>query len=546
MSDETLPGGKNETPEQPTDATQSASGEASAGGAAAPLGAAVASGGTAAAGAPPDPDSELVEPDDALPEVRLDDLSERMRNAARDAGWSSLMPVQAKTIPYILAKRDLMIQSQTGSGKTGAFVLPLLERIDTSLAACQALILIPTRELALQVQREAELLAGASGVRTVAVYGGVAYGPQLDAFRLGAHIVVGTPGRVLDHLLKRSLTLESLRMLVFDEADRMLSMGFYPDMKQVQRYLPKSGVNGYMFSATYPVYVMRLAAQFLTKPEFLSLSSDHVHAAGTTHVYYEVPQMDKDRCLVRIIEIENPTSAIVFCNTRQQVHYVTTILQRFGYDADELSSDLGQAPREKVLARVRQRTLRFLVATDVAARGIDIQDLSHVFLYDVPEDPESYVHRAGRTGRAGATGEAVSLVAGIEPIELQRIAKRFNITMERRPAPTEEDVATVVSQRLVALLEARLRTRDKMHVERMQRFLPLVRGLADSEDESALMAMLLDDVYQESLHAPTPEPGEEDVASAQAEARREVPGSEDRERYNSPRKAPRRRPGRSR
>jgi len=452
-------------------------------------------------------EEHIVEPEDALPQVALEDLSEMMRQAATRAHWTHLMPVQAKAIPYMLAGRDLMIQSRTGSGKTGAFVLPILQRIDPSRNACQALILVPTRELALQVTNEAQLLAGRNGPRTVPVYGGVGYNAQIDGFRKGAHIVVGTPGRVLDHLLKRTLSLDRLDILVFDEADRMLSMGFYPDMKHVQRYLPRGRrISGYMFSATLPAPILRLAREFLHKPEFLSLSRDRVHVAETEHVYYSVPPMDKDRCLVRVIEVENPTSAIVFCNTKQRVHFVTVVLQRFGYDADELSADLAQAARESVMARARAGQLRFLVATDVAARGIDIPDLSHVIIYETPEDPEAYIHRAGRTGRAGAAGVAISLVADLEEMELKRIGRRFNIDFEKRPLPTDEDVRAVVSERVIALLEARLRGRDRLQVERMQRFLPLGRTLSQSEDEIAVIAMLLDDFYQQTLHAPPPLP----------------------------------------
>ncbi len=450
-----------------------------------------------------------VEPENALPKTQLSELPEAMRDAAERAGWTKLMPVQQHAIPYMLAKRDLMVQSHTGSGKTGAFVLPLLERIDPSSNDCQALILVPTRELARQVEEEANLLAGDAGVRTVAVYGGVGYGPQIDAFKKGAHLVVGTPGRVLDHLLKRNLKLDKLDMLVFDEADRMLSMGFYPDMKQVQTYLPKRKINGYMFSATFPPHVVRLAAQFLDNPESLSLSHDHVHAMDTEHFCAMVEGIDKDRSLVRMIEIENPTSALIFCNTKANVHYVATVLQRFGYSADELSSDLGQSAREQVLKRIRRGDLRFLVATDVAARGIDIPDLSHVIQYEPPEDPEAYIHRAGRTGRAGAAGEAVTLVTGFERIEMQRIAKRYSIELQDYKIPTDEDVADVVGQRLTALMEARLRGLDKIHRERMERFDNLVEELASEETGRELLAMLLDDLYQQSLKT-SPAPVEDD------------------------------------
>ncbi|UCE20493.1 MAG: DEAD/DEAH box helicase [Gemmatimonadota bacterium] len=451
-------------------------------------------------------ENHIIEPENALPEVTLEELPERVRKAAARAGWTKLMPVQAKAIPYILAGRDLMIQSRTGSGKTGAYILPILERIDQSRSVCQVLILVPTRELARQVTQEAETLSGGTRIHTVAAYGGVGYGPQIQAFRTGAHLVVGTPGRILDHLLKGSLSLKHLKILILDEADRMLSMGFYPDMKEVQGYLPSRRINGYMFSATFPPHVIRLAAEFLQNPEFLSLSSDRVHVAETEHVYYVVPAMKKDRCLVRIIEIENPTSALIFCNTRAEVHYVTVVLQRFGYDADELSSDLSQGARESIMTRVRKGALRFLVATDVAARGIDLPELSHVILYEPPEDHEIYIHRAGRTGRAGAGGVAISLVSGLEQMELTRIAKRYGIDMQERPLPSEADVEAIVSQRVTVLLEARLRSRDTLQTERMQRFVPLGQSLAQSEDESAIIAMLLDDYYQQTLHAPPTPP----------------------------------------
>ncbi|MBN1922385.1 MAG: DEAD/DEAH box helicase [Anaerolineae bacterium] len=444
-----------------------------------------------------------------LANVSLDQLSEPLRAAATRAGWTQLMPVQASAIPYLLAGREMMIQARTGSGKTGAYLLPMLECLDPTQDQCQALVLTPTRELAHQVTGEAELLCGPAGFRTVAVYGGVGYGPQSDVLRKGAHIVIGTPGRVLDHLLKRTFTLKHLRMLVFDEADRMLSMGFYPDMREVQRYLPEHSVHTCMFSATFPPSVLRTARQFIQEPEFLSLSSDHVHVTETEHVYYTLPEMEKDRGLVRLIEVENPASAIIFCNTKMRVHYVTVVLQRFGYDADELSSDLSQKDRERVLKRVRQGKLRFLVATDVAARGIDIPDLSHVILYELPEDIESYIHRAGRTGRAGAAGVAISLVGLTEEIMLKRIMQHYKIDMEARQMPTDDDVAGIVTERLIALLEARLRARDKLQAERSRRFASLARSLAEDEEGLEIITMLLDDDYQQMLHAPVPQPADE-------------------------------------
>jgi len=456
----------------------------------------------------------IVEPENALPEASLEQLPERIRAACAQAGWAKLLPVQARAIPYILAGRNLMVQSQTGSGKTGAFLLPIMQRIDLAQKQCQALVLVPTRELASQVSHEAETLGGELGLRTAVVYGGVKYGPQLEAFRAGAQLVVGTPGRILDHLLKGTLVLDELKIFVFDEADRMLSMGFYPDMKRVQQFLPKKPVDGYLFSATIPPFVNRLAAEFLRKPEFLSLSRDHVHVTETDHVYYLVPGMQRERSLVRIIEMENPLSAIILCNMRSTVHFVSVVLKRFGYDADELSSDLAQGAREKVMARVRKGTLRFLVATDVAARGIDIPDLSHVIQYEPPEDPELYIHRAGRTGRVGASGTAITLVAGMEQFALKSIARNFNITdLKEKKLPSDEDVAGIVAQRVVASLEAELRSRDSLEKERMRRFIPLGRSLSEAEEESPLIAMLLDDYYQRILQAapqsPVGSPAEE-------------------------------------
>ena len=463
-------------------------------------------------------EKKIIEPEQSLPEISFADLSETLQTAARSMGWSSLMPVQAKAIPYIMAKRDLMVQSRTGSGKTGAFILPILDRIDANEAACQALVLVPTRELALQVAGEADKLSSSVGVRTAAVYGGVSYGPQLDALRKGAHIIVGTPGRILDHLLKKTFNLDRLRILVFDEADRMLSMGFYPDMRQLQRYLPRKPLNSYMFSATYTPRVLQLSHLFMTSPDMLRLSHDNVHVADITHDFYEVPSVTKDRSLVRIIEVENPDSAIIFCNMKTTVHYVTVVLKRFGYDADELSSDLPQNKREKIMARVRDGSLRFLVATDIAARGIDIPDLSHVIQYEPPEDQEIYIHRAGRTGRAGAGGEAISLVDPMEKMKLKDIARMYHIDMNERTVPTDEDVAAIVGERVTNLLRAKLHTLDQVQTERVNRFLPVARELLESEDELPAVAMLLEDFYYRSLNVPQPTI---DVAETKAPPKRD-------------------------
>jgi ATP-dependent RNA helicase DeaD len=437
-----------------------------------------------------------------LPEATLADLPEKLRAGAARAGWTELLPVQRKAIPYLFSQHDMMIQSRTGSGKTGAYLLPILELVNPYQRGVQALVLVPTRELASQVAGEAIMISQPTGVRSLAVYGGVGYQEQLDAFKSGVQLVVGTPGRVLDHLQRRSLSLDGLKFLVFDEADRMLSMGFYPDMRRVQSYLPQKRFASYMFSATFPPQIFRLANQFLTDPGFINLSSDHIHVTETNHVYYSVPGMDKDRGLVRLIEVENPPSAIIFCNTKMRVDYVSVVLQRFGYDADQLTSDLSQIAREKVLERVRRGTLRFLVATDVAARGIDLPELSHVIQYEPPDDPELFIHRAGRTGRAGGGGTAITLVNSVEKPVLLRLAKQFGVPLEERPLPEDEDVERVVADRVRILLESHLRDRDRLQTERMERFIGLAGSLAGNPEDSRLLAMLLDDFYQSTFHAP--------------------------------------------
>ncbi|SDF59325.1 DEAD/DEAH box helicase [Desulfovibrio legallii] len=443
------------------------------------------------------------EPEDALPGVTLEDLPESVRGACTRAGWQSLMPVQSLALPYLLEGRDIMVQSRTGSGKTGCYLLPMLPRLAPELKAPQALVLTPTRELAVQVEREAATIFAGTGILTAAVYGGVGYKKQMDALREGAQLIVGTPGRVLDHLLRRTLDLESLRELVFDEADRMLSIGFYPDMKEIQRYLPRRRIHTCLFSATYPPHVLKLAEEFMAAPAMLSLSQKEVHVAAVQHLFCQVKPMDKDRALVRLLETENPASAIIFCNTKANVHYVTGVLQGFGYNADELSADLTQARREEVLEKIRQGRLQYLVATDVAARGIDIPQLSHVFLFEPPEDHESYIHRAGRTGRAGAAGTVISLVDVMQRMELDRIAKHYKIALMELPLPTDDDVARVAGTRLTAILEARFRTLTGLERMRVARYAPLAHELAtqnDEEDNVLLLAMLLDACHQESLH----------------------------------------------
>ena len=451
----------------------------------------------------------FAEPDPPLPDVQLEDLPDSMQQAVERMNWPGLMPVQQKAIPYLLDGRDLIVQSRTGSGKTGAFILPLLELVDPSQAVTQALVLTPTRELARQVEAEFERMNGTGGaLRSALVYGGVRYGPQLQALQEGAHVVIGTPGRILDHLERKTLDLRSLRVLVFDEADEMLSMGFFPAMQQLRRYLPRERTS-FMFSATIPHRVQSLAQEFMNDPGFLSLSVGKVSVDAIEHRYHVVDAMEKDRVLARILEMENPESAIIFCNTKRDVEYLATFLRNYGYNADEISGDLSQRAREAVMDRIRRNELRFLVATDVAARGIDISDLSHVIMYDVPQDSEYYVHRAGRTARAGKAGIAIVLATRGDERTLLSITRLYGIDIEKAPVPTDEDVSTRVAERATVTLEDRRRSLSNLEKERARRFLPLIRDLADEEPE--VLAVLVDSIYHESLHkvaGPETEPPE--------------------------------------
>ncbi len=439
----------------------------------------------------------LQEPDPALPRATIETLPETIRRAVISAGWNSLMPVQELSIPYLVAGRDMIVQSRTGSGKTGAFLLPLFERLDPHSATTQALLLCPTRELARQIHEEFEAMQRAFvddeyRLESALVYGGVKYKTQNTSLKGGAQVVIGTPGRILDHLERRTFTLDDLKVLVLDEADEMLSMGFYPAMKQLRRYLPASR-NSYMFSATMPPKVRSLAQDFLRDPGFLSLSSGQIGVDSIEHRYYVANPMEKDRVLVRIIEMENPDSAIIFANTKRDVEYLAKFLRNFGYDASEISGDLDQRAREKVMDRIRKGELRYLVATDVAARGIDISDLSHVFMYDVPQDPEYYIHRSGRTARAGKTGTAIVVTTATEKNSLLRITKKYGVDSQQHEVPSPEDVEVRVAERMTIVLEERMREKSDDTREHLGYFVPLVERLA--AEKPTLLSILVDDVY---------------------------------------------------
>jgi ATP-dependent RNA helicase DeaD len=412
----------------------------------------------------------------------FDDLPEDVLAGIRDLGWRDPMPVQARVIPAMRRGGDLIVQARTGSGKTGAFGVPIALAVDAARAEPQALVMAPTRELAQQVAREVEAMGRHRGLRTLAVYGGVAYGPQLEALREGVHVIVGTPGRILDHLNAGRLSFAAVRVVVFDEADELLSLGFWPDMKEIRSFLPAQR-QSCLFSATMPEKVLALSRAFLREPEFISMVEGHSSPSEIEHFYYVTTAQEKEKNLARILEYEEPESAIIFCNTKDDVRYVTSFLQRRGFDADQISGDLTQAARERAMALIKAGELRFLVATDVAARGIDISDLSHVIGYSSPDSPEVYLHRTGRTGRAGKAGVALSLVSGLDIGNFRHLMMVNKLTIKERPLPTDEQLVARLRERLQVKIEQEIRhlapSDQALHVDR---FLPAVEALAATDE----------------------------------------------------------------
>ncbi|MDT8325211.1 MAG: DEAD/DEAH box helicase, partial [Bacteroidota bacterium] len=442
----------------------------------------------------------LYEPENPLPDFSFDMLEEDLRERVTALGWTTPTPVQRKAIPYLLEGRDMIVQARTGSGKTGAYLLPIIQTIDTSKKYCQALILAPTRELAKQVSVVLEQLTVGTDLLSTVIYGGVRYGGQIKDLKDGAQIVVGTPGRILDHVYKGNLTLMNIHTLVFDEADEMLSMGFYPSMRKLRRQIPEKRKT-YMFSATIPYHVEQLAYEFLHNSDRLSLSKGNQSVTELEHRYYIAPSLQKDRSLLRLIEYENPDSALIFTNTKRDAEYLSEFLQNNGIEAEHLTGDLRQSKREKIMDQLRSGELRFVIATDVAARGIDISDLSYVFLYDIPEHVEVYVHRSGRTARAGKTGVAITICESIQERKLLGIARQYGFSIEQRELPTDEMMQERLTERLIVRLEDQLNDYSIMDRDRVARFLPVVGTLYEDEDMRMLLAMLLDGTYRQSLHA---------------------------------------------
>jgi ATP-dependent RNA helicase DeaD len=462
-------------------------------------------------------------------------LPEPIQQGIRDLGWSTPTPVQVKVLPIMQSGRDLIVQAHTGSGKTGAFGIPIAASIDPDQDRCQALVLAPTRELANQVAEEVAVLGRHKGVRCVPIYGGVGYERQIEAIEAGAHLVVGTPGRILDHLGAGRLSFDGVRILVFDEADELLSLGFWPDMREIQKYVPEKR-QSCLFSATIPERVRSLARVFLNEPEFVSPDEGQLAPQEIEHFYVVTTAQEKDANLVRILEHEDPESAIIFCNTKSDVRYVTAHLQRRGFDADQISGDLTQAAREQAMASIKAGQLRFLVATDVAARGIDISDLSHVIGYSAPESPEMYVHRTGRTGRAGKAGVAISLVSGLDIGNFRYLQQVNRIEIKERKLPTDREILERLRERLMVKVEQEVRQLPESERRfSVDRFVPIVESLAATDEGRRDLAAVCAAYLKE--HRPVT-----NVKEAPAAATRARPRPRGGDRSDRPsRKRPRRR-----
>jgi len=375
-----------------------------------------------------------------MSDLRFSDLplSESLQGSLTEMGYEQPTAVQSAAIPMVLTGQDLMVQSQTGTGKTAAFGIPLIKRFEGQSRGIKSLILCPTRELASQVAAEMNLLGRKGQIQSVAVYGGASIEKQVAEMRF-AHIIVGTPGRVLDHLKRRNLKLHRLEVLVLDEADEMLSMGFAQELSMIMEFVPKDRQT-LLFSATIPEDIKRLAQRYMQEPESLSLIEENVGADSVEHHYYMVSGVGRPRDLIQVLEYEEPESALIFTNTRKDTEIVSRALQRHGYQAAYLNSDLPQKEREQLMKRVKEKSLRFLVATDIAARGIDISRLSHVVNYILPESPEVYIHRTGRTGRAGADGIAISLIGPREIGVYYYLKRIYKVALQERDVPTQAEI----------------------------------------------------------------------------------------------------------
>ena len=423
-------------------------------------------------------------------------LAPELLKAIEAQGFEQPSPIQAQAIPVALTGRDVVGQSQTGSGKTLAFGLPAVQRIDASSRAPQALIMCPTRELAMQVCAEIHKVASfKEGVRATPVYGGSSYDRQIRALQMGSQIVVGTPGRILDFVDRGTLRLDELKTLVFDEADEMLDMGFADEIERLMQAVPAERQTIF-FSATFDPRIRRLIDRYTRNPATITIEQKAMTVPTIEQRYYEVQGRSKTEVLCRVLDMDAPRLSIVFANTKKAVDDVTDALVGRGYAADRLHGDLNQVMRERVMRNFRNGTIEVLVATDVAARGLDVNDIDLIVNYELPYDTEDYVHRIGRTGRAGRKGTAVSLVAGREIYLMQRIQRFTNAKVTRAKVPSQEELeATRVDQsfeKLKATLEAASFTSHEHTVQRL-----LDAGFTPTDIMSALLDLWMKEFSRE-------------------------------------------------
>ncbi len=409
-------------------------------------------------------------------------LAEPIMRALEEVGYENPTPIQAQTIPLILEGRDVLGQAQTGTGKTAAFALPILSNINIDQTEPQALVLAPTRELAIQVaeafQRYAEYL---KGFHVVPIYGGQDYGIQLRMLRRGVHVVVGTPGRVMDHMRRGTLNLSLLKCLVLDEADEMLRMGFIDDVEWILEQTPK-GRQVALFSATMPSQIRRIAQKYLTNPAEVTIQTKTTTVAATRQRYWIVGGSHKIDILTRILEVEPFDGMLIFVRTKTMTIELAEKLQARGYGAAALNGDMPQSQRERTVEQLKNGTLSIVIATDVAARGLDVDRISHVINYDIPSDTESYVHRIGRTGRAGRTGDAILFVSPREKNMLYSIERATHSRIELMELPTTE----VINNKRVAKFNQRIT--DRIAAEDLGFFTNLIEQYCHEHDVPALDA----------------------------------------------------------
>ena len=423
-------------------------------------------------------------------------------------GYRTPTDCQFETIPRALAGRDLVVQSRTGTGKTAAFGIPVVERIDPDRDGVQAVVLAPTRELAIQVAGEITELGRGRGVKVQAVYGGDSMERQVEGIRGGAHVIAGTPGRVLDHLRRKTLKFDGVKVLVLDEADRMLDMGFAVEMAEMMEFMPAERQT-LLFSATVPLGIRGLIYHYLTEPEWVLLSEDQIYVKEVEHLYCLTPKLHKEATVYKLLEYENPASSMIFCNTREETRQVYTFLAGKGLPVSMLSSDLPQRKRESVMGRFRTGEIRHMVTTDVASRGIDIEDLSHVFIFSTPDSPEQYIHRAGRTGRVGKSGRAISLVSAHDLMNFNRLVKRYHVDVTELSVPSDAEVQARKEERIVTRLAAE---GQALPLEDYAEFSPIARRITEQEHRDRIVALLLRKYFQ----APPPE--EDDLEEPRSSA----------------------------